>query len=95
MDFEVRRRLGSAVYRGDAAEIVVTVTPDVTRELPQIAGQAVLVALAQQTRGADVAARAIITRLAERAWDGDDELRIQLERALGDDGGLTAAADPG
>lgn len=67
VDLEVRRRLGGAVYRGDTADIVMTVTPDLTRELPQIAGQAVLVALAQKTRGPDVAARAIITRPPERA----------------------------
>ena len=75
------------MYRGDGAEIVALVTPDVTRDLPQIAGQAVLVALAQRTPGADANARAIITRLIERKWDGDDELRTQLERAVVDDDG--------
>ncbi len=62
-------------------------TVEVARELPQIAGQAVLVALAQQTPGAAGVARAIVTRLSEREWDGDDELRTQLEQALGDDAG--------
>ena len=87
VDFEGRRRLGGAVYRGDDAEIVALLTPDVTRDLPQIAGQAVLVALAQQTPGAAGVARAILTRLSERDWAGDDELRTQLEHALGDNPG--------
>jgi hypothetical protein len=94
VDIEGRRRLGGAVYREDAAEIVMLLTPDVTREIPQIAGQAVLVALAQQTPSADAAARAIIVRLTERDWDGDEELRVQLERALGDDAGSSLPSIP-
>ena len=83
VNMEGRRRLGDAVDRGDGAEIVAMVTPDAIRELPQIAGQAVLVALAQRIPGAEAAARAVITRLAERDWDGDEHLRAQLDQALG------------
>ena len=94
VELEARRRLGSAVYRVDAAEIVTVLTPEVTQELPQIAGQAVLVALAQKSPGAETAARAIIIRLTERDWDGDDELSAQLARALGDDAGPALPSIP-
>ena len=83
MDREARRRLGGAVYRGDALEIVTMVTPDVVRELPQVAGQAALVALARQTPGADELALGIIGRLTERDWDGDNELSAELRHGLG------------
>ncbi len=85
VNLEGRRRLGGAVYRGDGREIVQLLTPEVTTELPQIAGQAALVALAQETPGADERARQIVTHLAERDWDGDDELRAELRCALGQD----------
>lgn len=91
---EGRRRLGGAAYRGDGAEIVAMVTPDAIRELPQIAGQAVLVALAQQIPGAEAAARAVITRLSERDWDGDEQLRAQLEQGLGGDAGSAVPSIP-
>jgi hypothetical protein len=46
MDRESRRQLGGAVYRGDASEVMALLAPERARELPQIAGQAILLALA-------------------------------------------------
>jgi hypothetical protein len=46
-DRETYRRLGGTAYRGDAAEIMVVLTLDGARDVRQIAGQALLVALAQ------------------------------------------------
>jgi hypothetical protein len=83
VDREARRRLGGAVYRADAVEIVKMLTPDVARELPQIAEPAALIALARHTPGADELALGIIGRLTERDWDGDNELGVELRHALG------------
>jgi hypothetical protein len=83
VDGETRRRLGGAVYRGDAAEIMAVLTLDRARDVPQIAGQALLVALAQDMPDAAELAGEVISRLAERDWDGDTELGVELRDALG------------
>ncbi|MDP9093439.1 MAG: hypothetical protein M3N95_11025 [Actinomycetota bacterium] len=82
MDRETRRRLGGAAYRGDAAEIMAVHTLDDARDVPQIAGQALLIALAQDMPGAAELATEVISRLAERDWDGDTELGVELRHGI-------------
>jgi hypothetical protein len=94
VDRETRRRLGGTAYRGDAAEIMAVITLERARDAPQVAGQAVLVALAQDMPGAPGLATELIRRLGERDWDGDTELGIELRHALGEPAGSLLPSIP-
>jgi hypothetical protein len=85
------------VYRGDAAEIVAVLTLDDARDArdaPQIAGQALLIALAQDMPDAAKLATEVISRLAERDWDGDTELGVELRHAIGPPAGSPLPSIP-
>jgi hypothetical protein len=94
VDRETRQRLGGAAYRGDAAEIMAVLTLEHARDVPQIAGQALLVALAQEMPGAAELATEIISRLTERDWDGDTELAVELRHAIGQPAGSPLPSVP-
>jgi hypothetical protein len=83
VDREVRRRLRTAVYRGDADEIMAVLTAGIVRDFPQICGEALLVALAGHVSRAEPLAGECVAALVARDWDGDAELAADLQRALG------------
>lgn len=56
-------------------------------ELPQIAGEALLVALDLGTLSAEALARACAVSATARGWDGDSELAADLRRGLAEPGG--------
>ena len=49
----------------------------------QLAGDGLLVAVAQQVDGAALLAGRCATMLRDRFWDGDEELAVELEAAIG------------
>ena len=83
MDREARRRLRAAAYGGNAGEIMAVLKSDVVRELPQICGEALLVALAGDAAGAQSLAGECIAALSARDWAGDAELAADLQYTLG------------
>ena len=86
MDFERWRQLRGPVFRRDGAEIVALLDVDAVRERPQVAGEALLIALDQGTPEAGAPARDCAAAASARGWDGDSELAGDLQRALGQAG---------
>jgi hypothetical protein len=76
------RRLRAAVFVRDGAAAAATLRDEVLTEVPQLAGDGLLLALDQRVSGAVELARACVARLRERDSDGDDELVAELEAAL-------------
>jgi hypothetical protein len=68
VDRDTRRQLRGAVYRGDASEVMTLLTPERARNLPQIAGQAILLALAADIPDSIGVAGEILAGLTERDW---------------------------
>ena len=68
----------------DGRRVVVALSKGPWGELLQLAGDGLLVALAQGASGAPDLARRCAELLRARAWEGDDHLALQLEAALGD-----------
>lgn len=81
---ECRPELRGAVYRGDAAAIVVLLAGLGPAQCGQLGGDGLLVALGQDhVQGVVERARAWVAGLRERRWEGDPELADQLEARLG------------
>jgi hypothetical protein len=80
---ELRSELRGAVYRGDAAAIVVWLRAVEPNACLQLGGDGLLTALAQDAEGAAEQARVWMALLGERGWDGDAALAEQLAARLG------------
>jgi len=64
---------------------VVAVIPELALgDVAQLAGEGLLIALAQGSPGAKELTGACLQALGERGWEGDDDLAAQLTAALGD-----------
>jgi len=79
-----RVALRGAIFDGDGRRVVVALSKGLWDELLQLAGDGLLLALAQGVEGAPDLARRCAEQLRERAWEGDDDLALQLDAALGD-----------
>jgi len=77
------RELRAAVYRGDGRAALAALGPHALGEVPQYAGDGILIALAQGVDGAVVQATRVVSTLRERDLDGDAELADEIEAALG------------
>ncbi|HXX89178.1 MAG TPA: UPF0158 family protein [Acidimicrobiales bacterium] len=87
-------QLRSAVARGDGPGVVAALATMPLVEVAQLAGDGLLVALAQGTEGAASWAEACARVLEERGWEGDDDLARQLAGALGREPAPTLRALP-
>ena len=81
---EVRAQLRGAVYRVDAVAVVALLRggrwpPDAL----QLIGDGLIAAVGRRVPDAAALARACVTELRDRGWDGDDELADQLDGLLG------------
>lgn len=76
--------LRSAVFEGDGHRVVVALSKDPWDDRLQLAGDGLLVALAQSGEGACGLAHRCAGGLRERAWTGDEDLADQLEAAVGE-----------
>jgi Uncharacterised protein family (UPF0158) len=81
---ERRGTLRSAVFSGDGAGVVGALSTQRWDDALQLAGDGLLIALAQEIEGARELARRCIESVRERDWDGDDLLAEHLEAALGE-----------
>jgi hypothetical protein len=72
-----------AVYGNDSAGLVRMLNGEVRPDVLQMVGDALVAATRDGVPGADELARASGDALRERAWPGDDELRAELDAALG------------
>ncbi len=79
-----RVALRGAIFDADGRRVVVALSKGPWDELLQLAGDGLLVVLAQGVAGAPGLARRCAEQLRERAWEGDDDLADQLDAALGD-----------
>lgn len=87
MDLTPERTLRAALYRGDGPAVVAVLTRDgrrLLRSMPQLAGDGLLCALAQQLPAAHQLATEVAATLRERDWDGDLELADQLDPSVSD-----------
>ena len=73
------RPLRAAVYTADGAAVVKILRTGVAEDDLQLAGDGLLVALAQRAAGTSDLAREAIFALRERDWEGDEELANQLD----------------
>jgi hypothetical protein len=80
---ELQISIRSALIDGDGRRIVSALADEFLGDLLQVAGDALLVALAQRVEGASELARQCSQGLRDRAWQGDIELADELDRALG------------
>lgn len=74
--------LRGAVYRGDGTSVVELLRGDLPRDLLQMAGDGLLIAVAHDVPEAADRAAQCETALRERDWDGDAELADQLAASL-------------
>jgi hypothetical protein len=79
-----RATLRVAAYRADWLGLVAALSALRWDDALQLAGDGLVVALAQEVDRAPELARRFVEALRERAWDGDDLLAERLEAALGD-----------
>lgn len=80
-DVERYRQLRGALHRGDGRAVVAATRERALEEVCQLAGDGLLLALAQHTPGADAAAQRCVQALRRRGWDGDDDLADHLDTA--------------
>jgi Uncharacterised protein family (UPF0158) len=76
------RTLLAAIYRGDGPAIVTVLTGhgrDLLQSTPQLTGDGLLCALAQQLPAAPPLAAELVAIVRHRDWDGDAELADQLD----------------
>jgi Uncharacterised protein family (UPF0158) len=76
------RTLLAAVYRGDGAAVLTVLTGGgrgLLQSMPQLAGDGLVCALAQQLPAAQQLAVEVAAVLRQRYWDGDPELADQLD----------------
>lgn len=76
------RQLRGAVYSGDTERIVHLLRVDGPGESLQLAGEGILIAIAQQWDGVRPLTETCINALQVRSWIGDQDLVEQLETAL-------------
>jgi hypothetical protein len=76
--------LRSAVFVWDGRRLVAVLSRESWRDRLQLAGDGLLVALAQGAKGASELARQCGEGLRDRAWTGDDDLADQIDAALGE-----------
>ena len=79
-----RAALRSAIFDADGRRVVATLSKGSSGELLQLAGDGLLLAVAQGADGATELARRCAEQLRERGWEGDGDLADQLDVALGD-----------
>ncbi len=79
-----RTALRSAICDGDGRRVVVALSKGLRGDLLQLAGDGLLLALAEGAVGAPDLARRCAEQLRGRAWAGDDDLADQLDAALSD-----------
>lgn len=77
------RELAGAVYRGDGERVMAALAGDVPAAVLQLAGDGLLIALAQSVEGATELAAGVSSALRDRWDEGDEELADQLDAALG------------
>ena len=77
-----RAALRSAIFDGDGRRVAVALSKGLRDDLLQLAGDGLLVALAQGVEAAPDLARRCAEQLRWRAWEGDDDLADQLDAAL-------------
>lgn len=70
--------------RGDGAGVLLAIGLLELSDVSQLAGEGLLVALAQGVPQAPDHAKRCIATLRERGWEGDEELAAQLAAALGE-----------
>jgi hypothetical protein len=76
--------LRGAVARGDGAGVLAALGQLELSDVAQLAGEGLLVALAQGVAEAPDEAKRCITTLRARGWEGDDELAALLAATLGE-----------
>jgi hypothetical protein len=76
--------LRGAVARGDGAGVLVAIGQLELSDVAQLAGEGLLVTLAQGVPKAPDQAKRCITTLRERGWEGDEELAALLAAATGE-----------
>jgi hypothetical protein len=84
MDPTPERMLRAAVYRGDGAAVVAVLTGGgrgLLESTPQLSGDGLVCALAQQLPAAQQLAVELAAVLRQRDWDGDAELADQIDPA--------------
>ena len=82
MDPTPERTLLAAIHRGDGPAVVTVLTGDgrgLLESMPQLAGDGLLCALAQQLPAASPLASELVATLRHRDRDGDAELADQLD----------------
>lgn len=82
-DRDRRGTLRVAVYRADGLGLVAALSRMRWDDALQLAGEGLVVALAQKVDGASELAGRCVEALRERGWDGDDILAERLAAALG------------
>jgi hypothetical protein len=87
VDNDQRRALRAALVNGDGATIVAALTNIDLDRCPQLAGDALLLAVEQSTSGSRQLALRCAAVLRERSWNGDGELADQLDLALNPNAG--------
>ena len=76
--------LRGAVAPGDGAAVIRALGPLELGDVAQLAGEGLLLALAQEVPGAEDLARRCTDVLRERDWEGDDDLAALLSASLGE-----------
>lgn len=82
-DDESIRTLGGAVQRGDGAAVLELLRVHNPLEVAQLAGQGLLIALAQDIAGAEDLGQDLVAGLRTRFCPGDDLLADELDAARG------------
>jgi hypothetical protein len=80
---EAVAELRGAVYRAEGEAVLPALRGRPLEPILQKAGDGLLVAVAQGIAGAPEAAARCAELLRERWWEGDEDLAVQLEAALG------------
>lgn len=84
-DKEALTRLRSLVYQGDCRGLVTVLSEEPwPADSLQLIGDGLLAAVSDDIDGAPEVARPCVNALGERSWEGDRELAVALEAALGD-----------
>ena len=76
--------LRGAVARGDGAAVICALGLLDLADVAQVAGEGVLLALAENVAGARELARRCTDVLRERGWEGDDDLAALLSASFGE-----------
>jgi hypothetical protein len=75
--------LRGAVARADGVGVVAAISHLALNETAQLAGEGLLVGVAQNAEGARDLAERCIAALRDRDWEGDEDLAAQLGAAIG------------